>query len=385
MIAAGRLCDGCSARHPHHHADQRPLPATPEGSHSVTRHPSPAHPSPVTPHLSLLIPARNEAANIGVTVGQLLAQATPGLEVLVLDDHSDDGTAAVALAAAAGAPNCRVLPGQPLPVGWMGKNWACHQLSQAAQGDSLIFTDADVRWQPGAVQAVLAMMAHEQADLLTVWPTQLTVTWGERLVVPLMALAVVGYLPIPLAHGVPHPLAAAANGQCLAFRRAAYDAVGGHAAVKGVIVEDIRLAQRIKAHGLQLRMADGAGLIQCRMYDGWRATIDGYSKNILAGHGNSVPFLLVSTLFHWAIFLWPWFWLLFGHGWPAPGWPWWPLALVGAGITIRGITAWVTRQRVGDALLMPVSVLIMTWIAARALWWRWRYGGVRWKGRTIPQ
>jgi chlorobactene glucosyltransferase len=270
----------------------------------------------------------------------------------------------------------------------MGKNWACHQLAAATEADILIFADADVQWQPGALAAVRNAQRELGADLLTVWPTQTTESWGERLTVPLMALAVLGYLPLRLAHDFYHPLAAAANGQCMVFRRDAYAAAGGHAAVRGVVVEDVRLAQRIKACGLRLRMADGNNLLRCRMYDGWRAALDGYAKNILAGHGNSIALLALSTVFHWLLFVWPWAWLLFGGYWLAglwpPGlWPYWPAALVGVGIGARAITAAATHQRARDAMLMPVSVLLMTIIALRAVWWRWRFGGVLWKGRIL--
>lgn len=342
------------------------------------------------PRVSVLIPARNESQVIGDTVTHLLAQSYPHLQVVVLDDLSEDATAPAAGAAAGGAANFCLLRGKPLPAGWLGKNWACHQLAQhaATQGaDILLFTDADVQWQPDAVAAAVAEFERTRADLLTVWPTQTTVTWGERLTVPLMALAVLGYLPVRLAHNFYHPLAAAANGQCLAFDRRAYTQIGGHAAVRGAVVEDVRLAQRIKTAGLRLRMADGNRLVNCRMYEGWRAALDGYAKNILAGHGNHVALLLLSTLFHWALFVWPWLWLAFGNrtvsGSLLPGWPLWPLLLVLAGVGARAVTAAATHQRVRDALLMPVSVLLMTMIALRAVWWRRRFGGVLWKGRVL--
>ena len=334
--------------------------------------------------VSVLIPARNEEGNIGNTVARLLAQQPPPRELIVLDDHSEDSTSQIAVSAANNNQSFKIICGEPLPPGWMGKNWACHQLAEAARGDLLVFTDADVQWQPGALAALVQQMDALDADLLTVWPTQTTVTWGERLTVPLMALTILGYLPVRLAHDTPYPSAAAANGQCMAFRRRAYAAVGGHAAVRGAIVEDIQLAQRTKAAGLHLRMADGNGLVACRMYASSADAIDGYTKNILAGHGGRVSLLLLSTLFHWLIFLFPWLWLIFGPGWAAPGYPLWPLALVAAGVGARGLTAYATHQRVADALLMPLSVLLMTWIAARAILWQWRYGGVKWKGRIVP-
>ncbi len=328
-----------------------------------------------TPRVSLLVPARNEAAVIGASVWRLLAQRYPDFEVLVLDDQSDDNTAEVARSAAMGDERLRVLPGEPLPGGWLGKNWACHQLAAQASGDVLVFTDADVRWQPEALAALMALLERHHSDMLTVWPTQETHGWAERLTVPLMALAVLGYLPEVLVRYTPWAAFAAANGQCLAFRREAYRAIGGHAAVRDRIVEDVALARLAKRHRQHLLMADGNGLITCRMYTGWSAVRDGFAKNIIAGYGGIVP-LLLATFFHWLVFLAPWGWLIAR---PAL----WPLTLVMLGVGARMITAGATRQRLGDALLMPLSVLLMTAIAAQAVWWRLRYGGPRWKGRTI--
>jgi len=336
------------------------------------------------PKISVLIPARNEASQIRRTVQALLAQTYPDFEVIVLDDHSDDDTGALAQSSAKGDPRLAVYNGAPLPLGWLGKNWACHQLAQVANGDLLFFTDADVHWEPSALMAVVAELQRSQADLLTVWPTQLTESWGERLVVPLIAFAVLAYLPITLAQRSPWPLAAAANGQCMAFRRWAYQKCGGHASVRGAVLEDVLLAQRIKTVSLQLRMADGVGLLQTRMYQDWPSTLNGYAKSILAGHGNSVSFLLGSTLFHATLFIGPWLWLAFGwRNQSTMGWPVWPLLLIGLGISIRALTAFATRQRLVDSLLMPISVLLMTRIALQAIGWQWRYGGPQWKGRVI--
>ena len=335
------------------------------------------------PLVSILIPARNEAAVIEETVRSLLAQDAPDLEVLLLDDHSTDGTAALALAAADGDPRLRVLPGADLPAGWLGKNWACRQLAQSARGQILIFTDADVRWANGAVDALLAEFERTQADLLTIWPTQTTVTWGERLVVPLMALVVHAYLPILFVHHSPWALFAAANGQCIAFRRTAYDAIGGHEAVRDNVLEDVTLARLAKTRKLRLRMAEGNHLIGCRMYRSWTEVRDGYAKNILKGYGSAAG-LIAATFFHWIVFLGPWIGLILGAaGVNIPGWPWWPLGLALWGIALRALTAIHSQQRVTDALFLPISVVLMTRIAFQSLWWQWRYGGPLWKGRVV--
>ena len=336
------------------------------------------------PALSVCIPARDEAAVIGETVRRLLAQEYPGaLEVLLLDDHSTDGTAQVARAAAASDPRLRVLCGADLPPGWAGKVWACHQLAQAATGDLLLFTDADVRWEPGAPAAAAGKLHALGGDLLTVWPTQITQTWAERLVVPIMSMGLLAYLPIGWAHNLPYASAAAANGQAMLYRRAAYAKAGGHAAVRGAVLDDVTLAQRLKASGGRLRMADAAGLIRTRMYEGWPAVRDGYAKNILAGHLNSPALLVASTLFHLAIFVLPWLWLVFSFFLSPFSFPWQPLTLIALGLAVRLITARTAGHRLRDAWLLPVSVLLMARIALQSLWWRFRYGGPVWKGRVV--
>lgn len=329
------------------------------------------------PFVSVLIPARNEAKVISETVRMLLAQTYTNLEIILLDDNSDDGTGELAWHAAGGDRRLQVIEGKPLPAGWLGKNWACHQLAQAATGDLFIFADADVRWSVGAVASLIQQMQQTQADLLTVWPTQQTQTWGERLVVPMMSVAIMGYLPLLAVHHTSISWFAAACGQCLVFRRNAYEIIGGHQAVRDNIIEDVALARRIKTNHLRLRMVDGAGLIRCRMYESWNAARNGFAKNILAGHGNSLLLLALSTVFHWAMFIFPWLWLAVGAGS-------WALALITLGVGIRALSAAVTGQRVRDVLLMPVSVLLMTLIAVQAIWWHW-HGGPQWKGRQLTK
>jgi chlorobactene glucosyltransferase len=347
--------------------------------------------------VSILIPARNEAAVIGDTIRQLLAQTYPRFELILLDDGSTDGTVECARAAASGDDRLRVLPGRPLPAGWAGKNWACQQLGEAARGDVLLFTDADTRWSPGGLTSVIQEMTRTAAHLQTVWPTQITVTWAERLTVPNIALVVVAYLPAIFTHFTPFASFAAANGQVMAFRRAAYDKIGGHLAVRGEVVEDIKLARRIKACGLRLRMADGNRLVSCRMYTGWPSVRSGFAKSIVGGYG-SVAGVVVASVFHWIVFLFPWAWLVLGWLGPhdygvvagslsfeLPGWPLWPALLALAGLAIRAATAGFTRQRLRDALLMPVSAVLMSIISALACWWQLRFGGPVWKGRVIKQ
>jgi chlorobactene glucosyltransferase len=336
------------------------------------------------PYVSVLIPARNEAAVIGETVRRSLAQDYPRFEVILLDDDSSDNTYELASQAAAGDSRLQVVRGILLPPGWAGKNWACQQLSDLASGELLVFSDADVRWEASGLGAMVACIQRYQADTFTVWPTQETVTWAERLVVPLMMFSIVSYLPEIAVRKIPWASFAAANGQCLAFRREAYQKLGGHAAVKNEIVEDIVLAKKAKKVGLRLVMALGEGLVHGRMYRDWRTVREGFGKNILAGHGGNPFFLLVSTVFHWLLFIIPWIWLVGSFLAPStPGWWGMPLAAIALGLGARALSATVSRHRLLDALLLPVSVLLMTVIAAQSLWWHYTQGGPTWKGRVV--
>lgn len=334
-----------------------------------------------TPTVSVLIPARDEADNIARIVRDLLSQDYPALQVIVLDDGSQDGTRAQALAAAQGDPRFTLIDGAPLPPGWLGKSWACWQLAQHAHGDLLVFTDADVRWLPGALAAVVAHSLNCQTDLLTVWPTQTTVTWSERLVVPLMAFILLAYLPIRWAHSPLMQGAAAANGQCMIFRRTAYERIGGHTVVAHHILEDVHLALAVKRNGLTLRMADAAGLLQCRMYDSLPAVVHGMGKTIVAAHAGSVLLVLISMLFHLALFVGPWLWFMLAAMRGSPAQELWAAALIAGGVGLRACTAHISRQRLADALLMPLSVLLMSAISLYAVWNHLRHGGPTWKGR----
>jgi len=346
------------------------------------------------PLVSLLVPARDEAQNLPRTLDGLLNQQYPNFELLVLDDNSSDGTFELIQDRAQNEPRLQALRGSPLPSGWIGKNWACQQLAEHSRGEILIFTDADVEWQPQALENLVGLMAaagnRAALDCLTVWPTQHTVSLAERLVVPLMMFSVIAYLPELAVRKIPWPVFAAANGQCLAFWREAYIQIGGHRTVRQRVIEDVGLAWEIKRHGLRLAMALGDGLISGRMYHNWAEVRAGFAKNILAGHGGMPAFLLLSTAFHWLLFILPWFWLagglLLGVGFSALTIP---LAMIGLGVGTRALSGVATAsravhgQRVLDALLMPVSVGMMTIISALSIWWHYHDGGPQWKGRRI--
>ncbi len=325
--------------------------------------------------------------NIEACVSSLTSSLYPAFEVIVVDDRSEDGTAELARALDAGsARRLRVLDGTELPPGWLGKPWACHQGARVAEGDVLLFTDADTRHHPELLARAVAGAREESADLLTVVGRQLMETFWERLVQPQIFMLMLFRFP-RFEHTAKNPRwrDAIANGQYLLFRRAAYDAIGGHGSVRDEVVEDLVLAQRVKRAGLALRIRGAEAYLATRMYRSLAQIVAGWSKNIVLGGLQSLP--------RWLRPLMPPVSLAVGVGlWIAP-----PLALVAslAGLGGTGVLAWAstacavsllvwtyfTRQMgapVAYGFLYPLGAMVGGYIFARS-WVRGRR--VEWKGR----
>jgi hypothetical protein len=258
-------------------------------------------PMPGRPRTSILIPARDEATRLPKLLPGLLAQGAD--EVIVLDDESTDGTAD--LLAQYRYPRLKVIAGKPRPDGWIGKNWACHQLAEAATGDLLVFCDADVVLRPKVLGALWSEFVRQRADVVSVFPRQITGTTGERFLVPLIDETLLSFLPHKLLD-LPVPSAATANGQVLAFRREAYAAIGGHQAVRDRIVEDIALGRRTRRMGFRLGLALGGDLVQARMYDDYPSAVAGFGKSLRAAHLDSTAVLVASAGFHLVAYTMPW-------------------------------------------------------------------------------
>ncbi len=234
------------------------------------------------PFVSILIPARNEAKNIEACVRSLLKQNYPNFEVIVLDDHSRDQTGAILARLTEKNERLRVLKGKSLPEGWLGKHWACHQLGEAARGDLLLFTDADTRHHPGTLGHSVAALLQEDADLITAFPRQEVLTWGERLIVPNMAWGVFCYIPVRLAQQIHSPMLTMTIGQFMLFRRSTYDAIGGFEAVRDNIVDDVALGRMIADQGYEWRLLNGTRFVTCRMYRNFSQAINGFGKSMFA-------------------------------------------------------------------------------------------------------
>jgi hypothetical protein len=315
----------------------------------------PGDPPPVAERVSLLLPVRDEAHRVEPCVRALLAQQRlRDVELLVLDDGSTDGT----------GDTLRRLGVEPLagtapPPGWLGKPWACHQLAQRARGEVLVFLDADVVLAPLAVAATVALLRDTGLDLVSPYPRQLAGTPAERLVQPLLQWSWLAFLPLRVAERSPRPSLAAANGQLLAVDAGAYAAAGGHGAVRGDVVEDVALLRALKRAGGRGAVADGTAIASCRMYDGWAALRDGYTKSLW-----TVPAPALAVLAALYLRRDPW--------------------AYAAGVASRVVAARRTGGRAcPDALAHPAAVAVLLALAVRSRAAR-RAGVLTWKGRPVP-
>jgi len=330
--------------------------------------------------LAVLLPVRDEAAHVAGCLSALLAAADAWPEpdrvrVLVLDDGSTDGTAAL-LSEYAADPRVEVLTGTERPAGWLGKPWACEQLGRAALArgaDVLVFVDADVRLAPWALTSSVALLRDSGLDLVCPYPRQVADGVLERLVQPLLQWSWMSTLPLGLAETSPRPSLVAANGQLLVVDAAAYATTGGHAAVAGEVVEDVALLRALKTVGGRGVVTEGSAVAVCRMYDGPRALREGYTKSLWAAFGSPAGAVGVTGL------------LVLAHVVPAVAAATGSRAgLVGwaASTLSRALVARRTRGRVADSVTHPVSVLAFGGLVAESLVAH-RRGTLTWKGRPV--
>jgi hypothetical protein len=340
----------------------------------LRRPPVPA--PPVTVPVAVVLPVRNEAAQVAQCLAAVLDQrGVPRLRVVVVDDGSTDGTAG--LVAAVPDDRVRLLDGSPPGPGWLGKPNACAQ-GAAAAGDAevLVFVDADVRLMPDAIASAVALLDAHGLDLVSPWPRQLAGSAAERLVQPLQQWLWATFLPLRLAERSPRPSLAAANGQFLVVRTSAYGRAGGHRAVRGAVLEDIALLRAVKAAGGRGVVVDGSTLAACRMYSGWAEVREGYAKSLWSAVGGRPGAAAGAAAALSAVWLVPPLAALAGSR----------AGLVGyaAGVAGRAVVAARTGGRVWpDSLAHPVSVALLDVLVARSLAGH-RRGALHWRGRTLP-
>ncbi len=320
--------------------------------------------------VSLLVPMRDEFGRLPDYLPSLAAQDGVA-ELLVLDDCSTDGSAELARRLLAGVPHARVIEGEPVPAGWVGKSWACHQLGQRAAGGLLVFCDADVELAPGAVRAVAAERQRQRAEVFSVFPRQRTASLGERLIVPLVDDVLLCFLPFGLL-SADVPAAATASGALLAFTRDGYHRLGGFASVRSEIVEDVALARRARANGLKLGLALGGSLIGTRMYGNYPEVVRGFGRGLLPVLGGSRSALLAAAGWHLLCYTLPVLAAAAGHRrWRLP-------LLLGLAERLL-VQLKANPTRAWEALLTPLCPVAFLPVAAQAV-----RREQRWKGRSYP-
>lgn len=339
------------------------------------------------PLVSIVVPARNEARNIGRCVRSILASRYPSLELIVVDDHSEDDTATLARNAGAGDPRLRVIANPPLPNGWFGKQWACATGVGAASGELLLFTDADTEHAPDLLPRAVNALVRNDAALLTVAGYQETHSFWERLLQPqVFWMLLVRYGGTESVNHARHAEDVIANGQFLLVRREAYESVGGHASVRDRVAEDLALAQRFHRAGLGVRLVRGDEQLATHMYASLSELIAGWGKNIYAGGMHAMPGGAIGrVVFPVVLPLLPLMTLApvivlplalteaLGGGWLV-----WSVVSTAANLVWWALIYRGFRQRIWYALVAPLGAAVLLFIITRAVMRGRRVG---WKGR----
>lgn len=244
--------------------------------------------------ISILIPARNEEKNLPPLLTDLQKMTYPNLEIIVFDDQSVDDTAGIIQKYVNSDNRFQIIRSNHLPEGWLGKNYACHQLAKKAIGEYFLFIDADVRISGNIIHKTLQRAKERRLDLLTIFPKQIIKSPGELTTVPLMNYILLSLLPLFLVHRTWIPSLAAANGQFMLFKASTYNRAKPHQIMKNSLVEDIQIARFFKKNKLKVACITGTDEITCRMYTGYRNALNGFSKNVIMFFGNS---FLLAFLF----------------------------------------------------------------------------------------
>lgn len=325
--------------------------------------------------VSILIPARNEEANIAAVLASVLAQEqVPNLQVFVLDDNSTDRTSDTALEVTDPRLHVITATDEP-PAGWLGKAWACQRLAQATDSDILVFIDADVTLQPLAVCSAINAMSKHRLSLVSPFPRQETTQPLTRLIQPLLQWSWLTAVPLLIARRLTIPTLAVANGQFIVCRRSAYLTIGGHESVKNTVVEDIELARQFSRHKLRNSVADGSKIASCLMYPTDQELVDGYSKNAWSAFNGLLGSLAVNAAMLF-VYVFPLLGFACGHSGIAT-------LTLAMHMASRILIGTMTGARLWpEALLHPIAITAFCMINALS-WTRHLRGTNTWKGRAV--
>ena len=344
------------------------------------RQPRPGH--SVGKAVSVILPARNEAAGIEACMRSVLASLAVEMEIIVVDDHSTDQTAEIVRRLAAADPRVRLCPAPILPPGWSGKQHACHFGATQARYPVLMFMDCDVRITPQAIAAMTEFLAASGAALVSGFPHERTGTLGEVMLIPLIHVLLLGYLPLSAMRRSSQVGLGAGCGQIMLADTVTYESTGGHAMIRASWHDGLTLPRAFRRSGHMTDIFDATGLAECRMYQGFIETWQGLSKNaregmathtalpiwtLLLGGGLLAPFVLLPVA--WAVM--PWTVGVFAL-----------TVSVSLLILARLILAVRFRQHLLSVPLLPVGVAALLLLQWRALLRGSNRPAQAWRGRT---
>ncbi|MDW8322318.1 MAG: glycosyltransferase [Armatimonadota bacterium] len=329
--------------------------------------------------VSVLIPLRNERVRLPQLVETLRRLHPAPAEVILCDDESSDGSRewlGEHLPQHGGGDPLSWFPAPPKPHDWVGKNWACYQLAQRAQGQWLLFLDADLDLHEKSIYSItcaIRNLATEPDCMVTAIPALRARNLPIGLLKAMVPFSVFTLLPLHFAETHPHPSFAFANGQVIAFPREYYLRIQPHERVRGAVLEDVQLARVVKADGGRVWILDARGVITVSMYSTFAEAVDGFSKNGVAICG-SLRAAVAIAMALFAIYLLP----LVEAVWR--GWDMWHSTHYAMGALLFALSGWMAGLPLWYGVLFPLSVLVGEGVLWRSIVW-YRRGEVRWKGR----
>lgn len=334
--------------------------------------------------VSVLIPARNEEKNIGELLDQLGRQDYHNLEIIVVDDNSEDNTASVVRKKMAADSRIKLIENDHVPEGWSGKNHACHLLSQEAGGKYFLFLDADISIKSNIIPAMLHFLERHGLVLVSIFPKQLMHSFGERLTVPNMNWILLSLLPLVMVRLSKRPSLSAANGQFMLFDASFYRRLKPHALVRSSLVEDIEMLREIKKlrpdknrrrslrNRYKTAVLTGDDRIECRMYNGFDQAVHGFSKNVLCFFGNSMLWTFIYLFLTGPVIF-----IILLYSLPIT------LVYLLAGILTRLLISITSRQNIlHNIVLSPLQQLSLWFIVYKAVKIKFA-GSYTWKGRQV--
>ena len=320
--------------------------------------------------VSILVPMRNEERNVEEVLTSLLASThLAHSEVIVLDDHSTDATAELLKKYS----EVHVHSGIDLPEGWLGKNFACHQLVTHSTGEYLVFVDADVRLAPEAISASIAYMNSLRWDFISPYPRQIAESFLERLIQPLLQWSWLSSVPLRFAERGKFPSMIIANGQFMIIKREAYIAAGGHKAIRGEVLDDLELARLLTKNGFKGGVADGSEVAACRMYQNASELTAGYTKSLWRAFGSPIG-SFVTAIYLLVTGVLPFILALSGF---RTAWIAYFLVVIS-----RYVSALRTRSTPSTALLHPLSIFALV-LLIKLSWWKKLTHQLVWRGRSV--